>query len=74
MVDPRLVERLQACRRIPVFSGAGVSTASGIPDFRGCDPIGQRVAFDQFEDERVGPAAVLEPGPRAQPLGGAGPT
>jgi len=25
------------------------------------DPIGQRVALDQFEDERVGLTAVLEP-------------
>ena len=32
MVDSRLVERLQACQRILVVSGAGVSTASGIPD------------------------------------------
>jgi NAD-dependent deacetylase len=35
VVDSRLVERLQASRRILVVSGAGVSTASGIPDFRG---------------------------------------
>jgi NAD-dependent deacetylase len=33
--DSRLVERLQAGQRILVVSGAGVSTASGIPDFRG---------------------------------------
>jgi NAD-dependent deacetylase len=35
MIDSRLVERLRAARRILVVSGAGVSTASGIPDFRG---------------------------------------
>ena len=35
MVDSGLVERLQASRRILIVSGAGVSTASGIPDFRG---------------------------------------
>jgi NAD-dependent protein deacetylase/lipoamidase len=35
MVDSRLVERLRASRRILIVSGAGVSTASGIPDFRG---------------------------------------
>ena len=29
------------------------------------DPIGQRVTFDQFEDERVGLTAVLEPINRA---------
>jgi NAD-dependent deacetylase len=35
VADARLVERLQAAQRILVFCGAGVSTASGIPDFRG---------------------------------------
>ena len=35
MIDARLVERLQASHRILVVCGAGVSTASGIPDFRG---------------------------------------
>ena len=35
MADARLVERLRASQRILVFCGAGVSTASGIPDFRG---------------------------------------
>ena len=35
MIDSRLVERLQASNRILVVCGAGVSTASGIPDFRG---------------------------------------
>jgi NAD-dependent deacetylase len=38
VTDARLVERLQAAQRILVFCGAGVSTASGIPDFRG--PVG----------------------------------
>ena len=33
--DPRLVSALTAARRILVFSGAGISTTSGIPDFRG---------------------------------------
>ena len=35
MADARLVDRLRASERILVFCGAGVSTASGIPDFRG---------------------------------------
>jgi NAD-dependent deacetylase len=35
VIDARLVERLQASQRILVVCGAGVSTASGIPDFRG---------------------------------------
>lgn len=33
--DSRLVDWLRASQRILVVSGAGVSTASGIPDFRG---------------------------------------
>lgn len=51
MVDPRLVERLQACQRILVFSGAGVSTASGIPDFRGPGGVWTRrrpVYYEEF--------------------------
>ena len=33
--DARLVELLTAARRILVFTGAGISTGSGIPDYRG---------------------------------------
>jgi NAD-dependent protein deacetylase/lipoamidase len=33
--DPRLLAALQAARRMLVFTGAGISTNSGIPDFRG---------------------------------------
>jgi len=35
MSDDALVERLRGARRILVFTGAGISTGSGIPDFRG---------------------------------------
>src|SRR3979409_2511080 len=51
VVDQRLVERLQTSRRILVFTGAGVSTASGIPDFRGPGGVWTRrrpVYFDDF--------------------------
>ena len=51
MVDPRLVERLEASQRILVVSGAGVSTASGIPDFRGPGGVWTRrrpVCYDEF--------------------------
>ena len=51
VVDTRLVERLQACQRILVFSGAGVSTASGIPDFRGPGGVWTRrrpVYYEEF--------------------------
>jgi NAD-dependent deacetylase len=42
MADQRLVERLRAAQRIVIFSGAGVSTASGIPDFRGPNGVWTR--------------------------------
>jgi NAD-dependent deacetylase len=51
VVDRRLVERLQAANRILVVSGAGVSTASGIPDFRGPGGVWTRrrpVYYEEF--------------------------
>ena len=51
MADPRLIERLRASQRILVFCGAGVSTASGIPDFRGPNGVWTRrrpVYYDEF--------------------------
>lgn len=47
----RLVEYLRAANRILVFCGAGVSTASGIPDFRGPNGVWTRrrpVYYDEF--------------------------
>ncbi len=47
----RLVEYLRAARRILVFTGAGISTGSGIPDYRGPSGVWktrQPVYFDQF--------------------------
>ncbi len=54
----RLRELLAATDRITAFTGAGVSTASGIPDFRSPDGLWQRFkppdfqAFLRSEDER----------------------
>ena len=51
MIDARFVERLREARRILIVSGAGVSTASGIPDFRGPGGVWSRrrpVYYDEF--------------------------
>ena len=55
----RLVELLRPASRILVFTGAGVSTGSGIPDFRGPNGLWKRrqpVYFNDFlasEQSRV---------------------
>jgi NAD-dependent deacetylase len=57
--DRQLVDMLRASRAILVLTGAGVSTASGIPDFRGPGGVWTRrrpVSYDDFmtsEDARV---------------------
>src|SRR5947209_18727598 len=55
----RLVALIRAARRILIFTGAGVSTASGIPDFRGPGGVWTRrrpVYYDEFlasEEARI---------------------
>jgi NAD-dependent deacetylase len=50
-IDANLVRYVRASRRILVFTGAGVSTASGIPDFRGPNGVWKRrrpVFYEEF--------------------------
>jgi NAD-dependent deacetylase len=60
VADSRLVERLQASQRILVFSGAGVSTASGIPDFRGPGGVWTRRRPVYYEEFLASEAARVE--------------
>ncbi len=46
------VEVLRPVSRILVFTGAGISTESGIPDFRGPDGLWTRVDPDDFHIDR----------------------
>src|SRR5271166_2743060 len=54
MTDPEesaeLAELLQAAEHIVVFTGAGISTESGIPDFRSPGGIWTKMAPIEFQD------------------------
>ncbi len=59
MPDPRLVDLIRGSEALLIFTGAGISTGSGIPDFRGPQGVWKRrqpVYFDEFlasEDKRI---------------------
>jgi NAD-dependent deacetylase len=56
----RLVDFLRGARQILVFSGAGISTGSGIPDFRGPDGKWKRRQPVYYQDFMRSEAARIE--------------
>ena len=60
MADPRFVERIRAASSIVVLTGAGISTASGIPDFRGPGGLWTRRRPVYYEDFMASDAARVE--------------
>jgi len=58
--DPKLVELLRCARRILVFTGAGISTGSGIRDFRGPQGVWKERQPVYFQDFMSSEAARVE--------------
>jgi NAD-dependent deacetylase len=60
LVDDRFVELLRRAKRILIVSGAGLSTASGIPDFRGPNGVWTRRRPVYYDDFMSSEAARIE--------------
>ena len=58
--DPRLVGYLRDAGRILIFTGAGISTASGIPDFRGPQGVWTRRQPVYYQDFMASEEARIE--------------
>ena len=60
-------EKLRQCSDVVVFTGAGISTESGIPDFRSPGGIWTRyrpVTFQEYMSSEAGAHRSLEAAPR----------
>ena len=57
---PQLVDLLKQSQRILVFTGAGISTGSGIPDYRGPQGLWKTKEPVYFQDFMSSDAARVE--------------
>ena len=55
-----LRRKIEQARRVVVFTGAGISTESGIPDFRGTNGVWSKMQPILFQDFVASPEARRE--------------
>jgi NAD-dependent deacetylase len=60
MAHPNLASQLDAAKNALIFTGAGISTGSGIPDFRGPQGVWKRRTPVYYDDFMTSEAARIE--------------